>query len=182
MKAKILNLLLTAVVIINVSLSTGGFAAVKDAKAQTKPPEEPKIIKNIVQQCDKETPTSDIVAKPEAYVNKEVCFQGVFSSFSALALDYPQAMRERKKYISLTHFRPSTNIPLGELKLAMPIEAAQKHEALPKMAEGDSVKIKGKVFNASLGEPWVDVVQIQVTKAPNSKSDGKSIFEEEFGD
>jgi lysyl-tRNA synthetase class II len=78
-------------------------------------------------------------------------------------------MRERKKYISLTLLRPKTQIPLGELKLAIKINDAQRHEYLSKIAEGDTVKIKGKVFSAALGEPWVDINQIQVTKGPNSK-------------
>lgn len=136
-----------------------------------------KPIKNEVTACSKEITVQELVSKPESVLNKEVCFSGTFNSFSALALDYPPAMRERKRYISLTLLRPSTNIPLGELKLALKIDDAQKHEALAKIAEGDLVKIKGKVFSTALGEPWVDILQIQVTKGPNSK-DGTSLFDE----
>jgi hypothetical protein len=131
-------------------------------------------IKNQVEGCKTDEGLEQIVARPENLIGKEICFSGVFSAFSALALDYPPALRERKKYISLTLFRPKTKIPLGELKLAMKIEDAQKHELLPKVTEGDTVRIKGKVFSAALGEPWVDVQQIQITKNPNNKDDNSA--------
>ncbi len=137
-------------------------------------PKEKEIIKNIIPNCSAQATLADIVKNPDNWLNKEICFNGIFSSFSGLALDYPPAMRERKKYISLVLLRPNTQIPLAELKLAMKIEEAQKHELLPKIAEGDSVKIKGKVFSTALGEPWVDILQIQVIKDPNSKNNNST--------
>lgn len=146
-------------------------APAKEAKLESKSEKTATVIKNEVQGCKSEQSLESLVARPEEWIGKEVCFKGTFSSFSVLALDYPPALRERKKYVSLTLFRPNTKIPLGELKLAMKIEDAQKHELLPKVAEGDFVKIKGKVFSAALGEPWIDISQIQVTKNPNNKED-----------
>lgn len=139
--------------------------------------EKVEVIKNEVKNCSKEISIKELIGNPEAWLNKEVCFSGTFSSFSALALDYPAALRERKNHISITLLRPKTKIPLGELKLAMKIEEAQKHELLPKITEGDEVKIKGKVFSAALGEPWLDIVQIQVTKGPNSEDSEENPFE-----
>ena len=141
----------------------------KSAAKESKKADELPPIKNIVTECKTELTLSQLIAEPEKWLDKEICFSGSFDSFSGLALDYPPAMRERKKYISLTLLRPKTQIPLGELKLAIKINDAQRHEYLSKIAEGDTVKIKGKVFSAALGEPWVDINQIQVTKGPNSK-------------
>ncbi|MDX1920879.1 MAG: hypothetical protein SFU25_09130 [Candidatus Caenarcaniphilales bacterium] len=150
---------------------------VKDGSAKPAPAKA-ETIKNEVKNCTTEVSIKELVANPEAWVNKEVCFTGTFNSFSALALDYPPALRERKNYISLTLLRPKTKIPLGELKVAMKIDEAQKHELLPKITEGDEVKIKGKVFSAALGEPWLDVLQIQVTKGPNSEETEENPFED----
>lgn len=148
--------------------------SVSASKVSVQEKEKKETIKNIISSCNTQITLAQIIGEPEAWLNKEICFSGTFSSFSGLALDYPPAMRERKKYISLTLFRPNTEIPLGELKLAMKIEEAQKHELLPKVSEGDAVKIKGKVFSTALGEPWIDVLQIQITKDPNSKNNSSS--------
>ncbi|MDJ0624846.1 MAG: hypothetical protein QNJ31_00580 [Candidatus Caenarcaniphilales bacterium] len=142
---------------------------IAEKKVSKKKAQKAKTIKNIVEGCKKNIELADLVANPEFWVGKEVCIQGNFSSFSALALDYPPALRERKNYISLTLLRPKTSIPLGELKIAMKIKEAQNHEVLPKISKGDVVEIKGKAFSAALGEPWVDVIQIKVIKDANSK-------------
>jgi hypothetical protein len=148
----------------------------------SKPKEAPKKepIKNEIGSCATEISIKDLVANPEQWLNKEVCFSGTFSAFSALALDYPPAMRERKNYISLTLLRPKTQVPLGELKIAMRVEEAQRHELLPKVTEGDELKIKGKVFSTALGEPWIDVLQVKVTKnsvSENVDGNEENLFE-----
>ena len=137
----------------------------KKAKAEKKEiPVDPT--KNEVKGCSESKTVSvkDLVKDPERWLNQEICFTGKFSSFTNLALDYPKAMRSHNKYISLTLYRPSTEIPLGELKLAMDIETAQKHEGILKIEKGDTVNIKGNVFGMALGEPWIDIIQIKITK------------------
>jgi hypothetical protein len=149
--------------------------------AEKKTVKEEATIPNIVENCSRQVTIADLIADPTAWQNKEVCFEGVFNSFSALALDYPPAMRSRKKYISLTLFRPNTKIPLGELKLAMDIKQAQNHSALPKAEEGDQVKIKGTVFAAALGEPWLDIKQIKIDKVqPAEDEEEADAFNEEI--
>ncbi|MDX1918985.1 MAG: hypothetical protein SFT81_07615 [Candidatus Caenarcaniphilales bacterium] len=125
--------------------------------------------KNQITGCQNEISLAQLVGKPDEWLSKDVCFKGTFNSFSALALDYPPALRPQKDFISLTLLRPDTEIPLSELKLAINLEGAQKHEKLPKIAPGDLIAIHGKVFSSALGEPWVDIEQIEVTKIASSK-------------
>ena len=123
---------------------------------------EKSKIPNIVENCTQTITTADLIAKPSTWLEEEICFEGIFHSFSALALDYPPALRSHQKYISLTLLRPNTRIPLSELKLVIKIKQAQKHSLLSKAVEGDLVKIKGIVFADALGEPWVDIQQIKI--------------------
>jgi hypothetical protein len=169
-----LNLLLLSLLAFNFSLSS-----LANQNTKTEPKKEvKKIIKNEVIGCSNSISLKELVSEPEKWLNKEICIDGVFSSFSALALDYPPAMRERRKYVSLTLFRSNTQIPLGELKLAMSLDTAQHHEALTKIAENDLVKIKGKVFSVALGEPWMDINQIQIVKKSDNKDSINEIFSE----
>ncbi len=184
-----LNLLLISFLVLSSSLDGWAVQNIKNIK-KTLPvspgkiiskPEAKKAIKKIKNEvigCSNNISLQELVAAPDNWLNKEICIDGIFSSFSALALDYPPAMRERRKYVSLTLFRPNTQIPLGELKLAMTLDTAQHHEALTKIAENDLVKIKGKVFSSALGEPWMDVNQIQITKAANNKESVNELFSE----
>ena len=60
----------------------------------------------------------------------------------------------------------------------MSLDTAQHHEALTKIAENDLVKIKGKVFSVALGEPWMDINQIQIVKKSDNKDSINEIFSE----
>jgi hypothetical protein len=116
----------------------------------------------MVSGCQYEAELSELVIDPTAWVGKDICFEGRFSSFSTLALDYPPAMRSRTEYISITLQRPGTDIPLGEVKLAMDLEDVQNHAELSKAKTGDPLRMRGKVFSDALAEPWIELDQVQV--------------------
>ncbi len=105
----------------------------------------------------------DLVKNPENYINKTVVMNGRFDKFSTVGLDYPPALRKMEDYISFMIYRDDTlhNIPLSELKLFMKRDDAQKFIDLKAK---DSVKITGKVFSAALGDPWVDVLSLEIIK------------------
>ncbi len=137
-------------------------------------------IKNEVKDCKTKVELFSLVKESNKWLNKEVCFEGEFTSFSDLALDYPKALRKHNEYISFLILRPKTEIPLSELKLAMKIKDVQNHESFTKIKEGDLVKIKGKVFSTALNEPWVDIIQIEVIPNKNAKTLKESSEVEEF--
>jgi hypothetical protein len=104
----------------------------------------------------------DLVKTPEVYLNKAVVMDGTFNSFGTLGLDYKKALRDGNKYLSVIIIRPDVahhTIPLSELKLFV---ARKNSEPLMDLETGDDVRIKGTVFSAALGDPWVDVDTITV--------------------
>ncbi|MBK8189411.1 MAG: hypothetical protein IPK79_03080 [Vampirovibrionales bacterium] len=106
----------------------------------------------------------DLAQNPEKYVSKRVVFEGAFSSFSSLGLDYKPAMRASKQYVSLLIIRPDIThhkIPLSELKLFYPRE---KSESVMNLEAGDVISVKGHVFSAALRDPWVDAESITVVR------------------
>lgn len=107
------------------------------------------------------TPLIDLVAQPKKFLGKKVVLKGEFNSFSTLALDYPKAMRSSKDYIGLVLDRPDHGeIPLVELKLAAPLKMFQDNAI--ELENGKKVLIRGKVFAVALGEPWLEVSQIEI--------------------
>lgn len=107
------------------------------------------------------TPLIDIVGQPKKFLGKKVTVKGEFNSFSTLALDYPKAMRSSKDYIGLVLDRPDHGeIPLVELKLAAPLKMFQDNAI--DLENGKKVLIRGKVFAVALGEPWIDVTQLEL--------------------
>ncbi|MBI2995529.1 MAG: hypothetical protein HYY52_02335 [Candidatus Melainabacteria bacterium] len=108
-----------------------------------------------------------LLAKPEEYIGKKIKIRGKFSSFTTLALDYKEAMRASKDYISLCIFRPDSKIPLSELKLAYPVKEAKENQVIRELEEGDLIEIYGEGFSAALSEPWVDILAIK--KIENDK-------------
>lgn len=120
---------------------------------------KPEVVLDNVQ----DVTADDLVNKPHEFLNKNVKFQGDFSSFSSLALDYKPAMKPSKTYLSFLIFRNGTHVPLSELKLAMaiPKEKDPDNTLLATLKEGDQLELVGKVFSAALDDPWVEVFKVK---------------------
>lgn len=120
--------------------------------------------KGIVDTSYSEVNPLQLVANPETWSEKKVSFEGTFNTFSPYALDYKGAMRTSKDYIAFLILRPDVShhtIPLSELKLIFP---RKKVDSVMELESGDSVLVKGKVFSAALGDPWVDVDEVVLLK------------------
>ncbi len=107
----------------------------------------------------------DLVRDPNSYLNDRVSFEATFNGFNPVGLDYKGAMRSSKDYISFLVQRPDVThhvIPLSELKLIFPRKKAEK--SLLDVQTGDKVAVKGKVFSAALGDPWIDVEDMVITQ------------------
>lgn len=128
----------------------------------------------IVDTSYQEVSSLDLVKDAPKWVGSKVSFTANFVSFSPYALDYEPAMRESKDYISLLIQRPdvaSHVIPLSELKLIYP---RKKSDDALELENGDKVLIKGKVFSAALGDPWVDVDEVTILqKSPENLAKSK---------
>jgi len=110
-----------------------------------------------------------VVYSPATYINKTVIMDAKFDKFSTLGLDYKPAMRSLETYISFLIKRDDTsfNIPLSEMKLFMKRSMAEKFIDLK---TNDEIQIKGTVFSDALGDAWVDVSELKITKkAPEEK-------------
>ncbi len=111
-----------------------------------------------------------LLRNADSSIGENITFDGTFVTFSPYALDYKGAMRSSKDYISFLIQRPDVPehiIPLSELKLVFP---RKQVEQVMDLESGDKVQIKGKVFSAALGDPWVDVNEVKILqKTPNSK-------------
>lgn len=111
-----------------------------------------------------------IVDNPYSYLNKGVEFPAKFNKFSTLGLDYRPAMRESQVYIGVLIERDDvgTNvIPLSELKMFLKRSDAEKYTDL---SAGDSIIVKGKVFSAALGDPWMDITEIKIISHKDKES------------
>ena len=112
------------------------------------------------------TTPMELVKNPGAFLNKTVRFEGHFSSYTNLGLDFPEALRESKTHVGLLVFRgdvyPQYHISLSELKLFVPRKGNEKLEELN---PNDAVSIEGKVFTTVLGDPWVDVIKLTKTSS-----------------
>jgi len=103
----------------------------------------------------------DLVAKPKDFMNKEVVITGEFYSFSTIPLDYDKALRSSKDFIGLILARPDqTEIPLVELKLLAPLEMFKEQNI--NIEHGDIVSLEGKVYAVALGEPWLEITDIEI--------------------
>ena len=94
-----------------------------------------------------------------------------FDKFSTLGLDYKPAFKSSENYISFLIKREDTsfNIPLSEMKLFLKRDTAEKFIDLK---TNDEIKIKGVVFSDALGDAWIDVKELTITKkAPEEKKD-----------
>ncbi len=111
----------------------------------------------------------DVVANPLQFLNKEIVMSAAFDKFSTLGLDYKPALRENAKYIGFLIQRDDVtdhDVPLSEMKIFLKREYAEKFIDLE---TGDKIQIKGKVFSAALGDPWVDANEITVIKKAKAK-------------
>jgi len=96
-------------------------------------------------------------------LNKTVLMNAKFDKFSTLGLDYKPAFKSSENYISFLIKRDDTsfNIPLSEMKLFIKRETAEKFIDLK---TDDEIQIKGVVFSDALGDAWIDVQEIVITK------------------
>ncbi len=124
---------------------------------------------NAVQQQIQDTirPLS-IVNSPSVYLNKKVTMNAKFDKFSTLGLDYKPALKSSEDYISFLIKRDDTNydIPLSEMKLFLKRDYAEKFIDLK---TNDEIKIIGTVFSDALGDAWIDVENITITKKAPEK-------------
>lgn len=110
-----------------------------------------------------------VVNSPKTYLNKTIIMEAKFDKFSTLGLDYKPAMKSSDSYISFLIKRDDTsyNIPLSEMKLFIKRTTAEKFIDLK---TNDEIEIKGVVFSDALGDAWIDVNELKITKkAPEEK-------------
>ena len=110
-----------------------------------------------------------VVNSPKTYLNKSIILEAKFDKFSTLGLDYKPALKSSDDYISFLIKREDTSfdIPLSEMKLFLKRSTAEKFIDLK---TNDEIEIKGVVFSDALGDAWVDVSELKITKkAPDEK-------------
>ena len=111
-----------------------------------------------------------VVSNPKAYLNKTIKMNAKFDKFATLGLDYKPAFKSSEEYISFLIKRDDTtyDIPLSEMKLFLKRDIAEKFIELK---TDDEILITGTVFSDALGDAWIDVSNLVITKkAP--KKDG----------
>lgn len=136
-----------------------------DAAATQQKPAAQQTVQTQVQTVSPLT----VVNTPKAYLNKNIIMNAKFDKFSTLGLDYKPAFRSSEEYISFLIRREDTSfdIPLSEMKLFLKRSVAEKFIDLK---ANDEVQIKGVVFSDALGDTWVDVKELTITKkAPEEK-------------
>ena len=104
-----------------------------------------------------------VVNSPKTYLDKSIIMEAKFDKFSTLGLDYKPAFKSSEDYISFLIKRDDTsfNIPLSEMKLFIKRSTAEKFIDLK---TNDEVEIRGVVFSDALGDAWVDVNELKITK------------------
>lgn len=142
-----------------------------DAKKKEDPEEKKKEPIKINETEFEPVLIGKLLGNPQDFLNKKIKFRGKFSSFTTLALDYKDALRKSKDYISICIFRPDSKIPLSELKLAYPLKDAKENEVIKELEEGDLLEIYGQVFSTALDEPWVDIISFKKIQGAAKKED-----------
>ena len=138
-----------------------------NAATQTKAPAQTTAVQT---QAINVRPLS-VVNSPKTYLNKNVVMNAKFDKFSTLGLDYKPAYKSSEEYISFLIKRDDTtfDIPLSEMKLFLKRETAEKFIDLK---TNDEIEIKGLVFSDALGDAWVNVNELKITKkAPEENKD-----------
>ena len=159
--------------------SAGKTSSTKDEKAEAKAEEaEAKSkpqppIENVV-----DVTTTQLVDKPQDFLNKNVKFTAKFFAYNSLALDYKPALRSSRTHLSFLILRPEAHVPFAELKLAMALPKEKDPETLmlASLKEGDQIEVIGKVFATPLDEPWLDVLRLKkltVAGTPVANDDKK---------
>ena len=126
---------------------------------------------NQVQSVQANATPLNVVANPKEYLNKSIVMNAKFDKFSTLGLDYKPAFKSSDNYISFLIKRDDTtyNIPLSEMKLFLKRDKAEKFIDLK---TNDEIQIKGIVFSDALGDAWVEVNELVITKkAPDEKTE-----------
>ena len=128
---------------------------------------EPVVTTPVVQTTGTVSPLL-IVKNPTSFLNKTVKMNAKFDKFSTLGLDYKPALRESKDYISFLIKRDDTvhDIPLSEMKLFLKRDMAEKFIDLK---TDDEISITGTVFSDALGDPWIEVSSLVLTKKAPTK-------------
>jgi len=126
-------------------------APVKQEQAVATKPAEGGVIK---------VNSLDLVKNPDKYINKNIVMNCKFDKFSTLGLDYKPAHKSSEDFISFLIKRDDTinDIPLSELKIFLDKKTAEKFINLK---SGDNITVTGKVFSAALGDPWVEVTNLE---------------------
>ena len=135
-------------------------------KVVAEPVAQTAAVSTVKQQGNTTRPL-DIVNNPKDFLNKTVVMNANFDKFSILGLDYKPAFKSSEEYISFLIKRDDTNfdIPLSEMKLFLKRDLAEKFIELK---TDDEITITGTVFSDALGDAWIDVSNIVITKkAPN---------------
>lgn len=109
-----------------------------------------------------------VVNSPKSFLGKKIVMNAKFDKFSTLGLDYKPALKSSENYISFLIKRDDTtyDIPLSEMKLFLKRDTAEKFIDLK---TNDEIKITGTVFSDALGDAWIDVESITVTKKAPEK-------------
>ena len=109
-----------------------------------------------------------VVANPKAYLNKKIVMNAKFDKFSTLGLDYKPAFKSSEDYITFLVKRDDTkfDIPLSEMKLFLKRTEAEKFLELK---TDDEIQVTGTLFSDALGDSWIDVEKLVVTKKAPEK-------------
>lgn len=134
---------------------------------------EPAAAPAAVQQQVSTVAPLNVVASPKTYLNQTITMNAKFDKFSTLGLDYKPAFKSSEDYISFLIKRDDTqyDIPLSEMKLFIKREEAEKFIDLK---TDDEIQITGKVFSDALGDTWIDVTKLVVTKKAPEKDGVKT--------
>lgn len=114
------------------------------------------------------TSLKELVTEPKHFLNNKITIQGKFHSFSSLSLDYDKAMKSSKEYIGIILSRPDLeDIPLVELKISVPLEMFKSKNIT--IGHGDKLELNSKVYAVALGEPWLEVKDLEIIEKAEKK-------------
>ncbi len=176
---KLCSILLSMLVFVSITAANISYAVPKlDNKNNIKPitkteTQAPKAKADVVPVNNTETcnlpeyimvQPLEVVQNPAKFLNQQIKMNATFDKFSTLGLDYKKALRPTADYIGFLIQRDDVldhNIPLSEMKLFLKRSYAEKFLDLD---TGDKIEITGKVFSTALGDPWIDVDKLTITK------------------
>ena len=156
-------------IILSAGILTTSAVCLDRVSAQPAVQQTPAVSNTLVFQVSPLT----VVNSPSSYLNKTVLMKAKFDKFSTLGLDYKPAFKSSDDYISFLIKRDDTthDIPLSEMKLFLTRDEAEKN--FIDLKTDDEIEIKGVVFSDALGDAWIDVKQLTVTKkAPETDNNG----------